>query len=111
MRRNRDGETGALKGLLDGVPTAVKDGLSMTGVPIYRGSLANGSNDALATVDRGGQARYQAPTLLGRCATQHRFAARSGTRPAMAACHIIHQPARPFVPGPWRETCMTSPCC
>lgn len=73
MRRNRDGETGALKGLLDGVPTAVKDGLSMTGVPIYRGSLANGSNDALATVDRGGQARYQAPTLLGRCATQHRL--------------------------------------
>ena len=33
------------RGLLDGVPTAVKDGLSMTGVPIYRGSLANGSND------------------------------------------------------------------
>lgn len=43
--------SGAPCGLLDGVPTAVKDGLSMTGVPIYRGSLANGSNDRPATED------------------------------------------------------------
>lgn len=43
--------SGAPRGLLDGVPTAVKDGLSMTGVPIYRGSLANGSNDIPATED------------------------------------------------------------
>jgi aspartyl-tRNA(Asn)/glutamyl-tRNA(Gln) amidotransferase subunit A len=43
--------TGASQGLLDGVPTAVKDGLPMTGVPIYRGSLANGSNDIPATAD------------------------------------------------------------
>jgi hypothetical protein len=36
--------------LRDGVPTTVKDGLSMAGVPIYRRFLANGSNDELATV-------------------------------------------------------------
>jgi aspartyl-tRNA(Asn)/glutamyl-tRNA(Gln) amidotransferase subunit A len=42
---------GAPQGLLDGVPTAVKDGLSMKGAPIYRGSLANGSDGQPAEFD------------------------------------------------------------
>ncbi len=32
------------RGLLDGVPTAVKDGLLMKGIPIYRGSAANAAD-------------------------------------------------------------------
>lgn len=35
---------GAPLGPVDGVPTAIKDGLMMKGVPIYRGSLANGAD-------------------------------------------------------------------
>jgi len=42
---------GAPQGLLDGVPTAVKDGLPMKGAPIFRGSLANGSNGQAADSD------------------------------------------------------------
>lgn len=47
---------GAPQGLLDGVPTAVKDGLMLEGVPIYRGSVANGA-------DRAGPATFNAPCV------------------------------------------------
>lgn len=43
-------------GLLDGVPTAVKDGLMLEGVPVYRGSAANGA-------DRTGPAAFDAPVV------------------------------------------------
>jgi aspartyl-tRNA(Asn)/glutamyl-tRNA(Gln) amidotransferase subunit A len=47
---------GAPQGLLDGVPTAVKDGLMMKGVPVYRGSAANG-------VEMTGPAEIDAPCV------------------------------------------------
>ena len=36
-------------GLLDGIPTAIKDGLFMSSIPIYRGSLANNANSNIPT--------------------------------------------------------------
>ena len=36
-------------GLLDGIPTAIKDGLYMSSIPIYRGSLANNANSNIPT--------------------------------------------------------------
>ena len=36
-------------GLLDGIPTAIKDGLFISNIPIYRGSLANGAENNIPT--------------------------------------------------------------
>ena len=38
-------------GLLDGIPTAIKDGLFMSGIPIYRGSLANNAKSNIPTTN------------------------------------------------------------
>ena len=38
-------------GLLDGIPTAIKDGLFMSGIPIYRGSLANDAQSNIPTTN------------------------------------------------------------
>lgn len=44
-RRLKDGPSG----LLDDIPTAIKDGLFMSSIPIYRGSLANNANFNIPT--------------------------------------------------------------
>ena len=42
---------GSPLGLLDGIPTAIKDGLFMSGIPIYRGSLANDAQSNIPTTN------------------------------------------------------------
>ena len=42
---------GSPLGLMDGIPTAIKDGLFMSGIPIYRGSLANDAQSNIPTTN------------------------------------------------------------
>lgn len=60
--------SGTPKGLLDGVPTTTKDGLLTKGLPTYRGSAANHSDDETWTIDAPVVARLkeQGAVFLGK---------------------------------------------